>query len=89
MLAIGSHDDHVYIYKIDDEGKYSFYCQLKASSSFITTLDWSEDNKFIRTNDGAHELIFYSIEEKKQYTNIDAKEFRWATHSNQFGNHRQ
>jgi len=68
MLAIGSHDCHVYIYKIDDEGKYSFYCQFKGSTIFITALDWSADSKFIRTNDGAHELLFYSIEDKSQDT---------------------
>jgi len=68
MLAIGSHDDHVYIYKIEEEGKYSLYHQFKGSSSFITALDWSADSKFIRTNDGAHELLFYSIEDKSQDT---------------------
>lgn len=55
MLAVGSHDDHVYVYKISDDGKYHGYHKFKLASSFITALDWSTDSKFIRTNDGAHE----------------------------------
>ena len=88
MLAVGSHDDHVYVYKISDEGKYHAYHKYHIATSFITALDWSTDSKFIRTNDGAHEQLFYNIDEKIQDTHGSVTSREWATHSVQFGDDR-
>jgi len=51
-LAVGSHDDSIYIYKISDSGEYSMHWAITfVHSSAITGLDWSRDNRFIRAID--------------------------------------
>ncbi|CAI2383913.1 unnamed protein product [Moneuplotes crassus] len=64
-LAAGSHDNNIYIYDISDHG-YSFYCVLKGHNSYISSLDWSDDGAFIRSNCGAYELLFFDVENKEQ-----------------------
>jgi WD40 repeat protein len=86
FLAVGSHDDHLYVYQINAEGHYSLYHAFHAGSSFINALDWSLDGSRLRTTDGAHEMLFYNITEKTHDTHSTAAEgLDWATHSVQFG----
>jgi WD40 repeat protein len=40
LLAVGSHDNNIYIYKIEEEN-YSLKGTLKGHNSFITGVDWS------------------------------------------------
>ncbi|TRY85650.1 hypothetical protein DNTS_008799 [Danionella cerebrum] len=48
LLAVGSHDNFIYLYTVSDKGrKYSRYGKCTGHSSYITHLDWSPDNKFI------------------------------------------
>jgi len=63
MLAVGSHCDNIFIYTVSEEG-YKLYCKFSRHSSFITSLDWSLDGAYIRSTDGAHELLYYSLETK-------------------------
>jgi hypothetical protein len=42
-----------------------------AGSSFINALDWSKDGNFVRTTNGAHELLFFNINEKKNHDSQD------------------
>lgn len=56
-LAVGSHDDTVYI--IDTKTYKKINKTKNASSSFITGLDWSTDSTYIRTVDGSYELLFF------------------------------
>lgn len=53
MLAVGSHDNRIYIYSVDQD-KYSLLGSLKGHSSFITGIDWSEDGKTLRSVCGAY-----------------------------------
>lgn len=48
-LAVGSHDNMIYVYDITDHG-YALYCILKGHSSYISCLDWSVDESYIRSN---------------------------------------
>lgn len=50
-------------------------------SSYITALDWSEDSKWIRTNCGAYELLFWDASNGSQNTNgrSELKDTAWAT----------
>lgn len=61
-LAVGSHDSTVYI--IDTKTYKKIMKTKNASSAFITGLDWSVDSNWIRSVDGAYELLFFKVNEK-------------------------
>lgn len=63
MLAVGSHDNYIYVV---DTKSYSDKKprRLTGHSSFITSLDWSIDSRWIRSNCGAYELLFYDVTSK-------------------------
>ena len=58
-LAVGSNDNFVDIYVVEAGFKWAGQCT--GSSSFITHLDWSVDSKYLQTNSGASERLFYQI----------------------------
>ena len=64
-LAVGSHDNFIYLYSTVPTGKYRFTTKLKGHSSFITGLDWSIDGDWIRSSCGAYELLFFDVHNKK------------------------
>lgn len=61
-LAVGSHDNKIYVF---ETGKYKKKHDLTGHSSFITSLDWSQDSRWIRSNCGAYELLFFDLKKKK------------------------
>lgn len=65
MLAVGSHDNNIYIYKINGDS-YEKHGALKAHNSFITNLDWSKDSKSIHSNCGAYEYLFFDVQNLQQ-----------------------
>ena len=83
-LAVGSHDNHVYIYSATD---YTLLGTLKGNSSFIVSLDWSIDGGYIRTVSGAHELLFYSIDTMQQDRSgaSNTVSVIWDTNTAKFG----
>ena len=66
MLAVGSHDSNIYIYSTGSS-EYKLIGTLKGHKSYITSLDWSLDNTWIRSNSGANEYFFFKIEDMHQY----------------------
>lgn len=58
-LAVGSNDGLVDVYAVSQ--RYKKVGECNRSGSFITHLDWSVDSKFLQTNDGAGERIFYRM----------------------------
>ena len=58
LFAVGSHDNYVYIYSTDD---WSCKGKLVGHSSFIVAFDWSCDSTYIRSNCGAHEILYFSM----------------------------
>jgi WD40 repeat protein len=61
-LAIGSHDDTVYIYKTNEDGPYSLLKAFDTFSSAILAIDWSVDSKFLRVLDQSYLKNFIDLE---------------------------
>ncbi|XP_060712147.1 echinoderm microtubule-associated protein-like 2 isoform X1 [Hemiscyllium ocellatum] len=81
-LAIGSHDNYVYIYTVAENGrKYNRVGRCSGHSSFLTHLDWSTDSRYIVTNSGDYEVLFWTPN-CKQVTSMDVvRDLEWATSS--------
>ena len=47
MLAAGSHDNFIYVYDVENGYSKKFKC--KGHTSYITSVDWSEDSSILRT----------------------------------------
>lgn len=59
FLAIGSHDNCIYIYGVADNGrKYTRVGKCSGHSSFITHLDWSVNSQFLVSNSGDYEILY-------------------------------
>jgi len=59
-LAVGGHDDTIYVYKIDTNGNYSLNWKIEyMHSSAITALDWSRDSRFLKAIDQAYLKLYY------------------------------
>ncbi|CAB1348649.1 unnamed protein product [Coregonus sp. 'balchen'] len=81
FLAIGSHDNFVYIYAVTENGKkYSRVGKCTGHSSFVTHLDWSVDSQYIVTNSGDYEILFWESSSGKHVTSMDlVRNVEWAT----------
>lgn len=81
---MGSHDNRIYIY---DASNYQLLGKLTKHNSFIVSLDWSQDGKYIRSVCGAHELLFFTVADFQQDPNgaTNTKGTEWATNSNKYG----
>ena len=62
-LAVGSHDNHIYVY--DVENNYALHANFNKHNSFVTALDWSSDSVFIRSICGAYEKLFFNVRNKE------------------------
>uniref|UniRef100_A0A8C8FEJ0 HELP domain-containing protein n=1 Tax=Oncorhynchus tshawytscha TaxID=74940 RepID=A0A8C8FEJ0_ONCTS len=81
FLAVGSHDNFVYIYAVTENGKkYSRVGKCTGHSSFVTHLDWSVDSQYIVTNSGDYEILFWEASSGKHVTSMDlVRNVEWAT----------
>jgi len=61
LCAIGSHDNKIYLYKTKN-WKRKFKRPMNKHSSYITHLDFSNCGKFLHSNCGAYELLFWNLE---------------------------
>ena len=61
-LAVGSHDNKVYIYNV---GSWTLHGKCEAHSSYIMAMDWCAESKYIRSNCGAYELLFFTVADTK------------------------
>uniref|UniRef100_A0A672T8R6 EMAP like 4 n=1 Tax=Sinocyclocheilus grahami TaxID=75366 RepID=A0A672T8R6_SINGR len=67
----------------------SFNLRLQGHSSYITHLDWSPDNKFIMSNSGDYEILYWDIPNgcKLIRNRSECKDIDWATYTCVLGFH--
>ena len=87
MLAVGSHDHRIDVYICEQTGKYVIKCELNAHNSFITSMDWTLDSKWIRSVCGGYELLFHNIKDGKHDEKgaEKTKGMEWSSHKVKFG----
>ena len=88
-LAIGSHDNYVYIY---DTVRYTKKSRDWKHSGAVLGLDWSKDSTAIKTHGGEHDLLFWNVDQNgKISANTSGarglKNEEWSTYSTHFGWH--
>ncbi|XP_045683674.1 echinoderm microtubule-associated protein-like 4 [Phyllostomus hastatus] len=84
FLAVGSHDNFIYLYVVSENGrKYSRYGKCTGHSSYITHLDWSPDNKYIMSNSGDYEILYWDIPSgcKLIRNRSECKDIDWTTYT--------
>ncbi|XP_060025592.1 echinoderm microtubule-associated protein-like 4 isoform X8 [Lagenorhynchus albirostris] len=84
FLAVGSHDNFIYLYVVSENGrKYSRHGKCTGHSSYITHLDWSPDNKYIMSNSGDYEILYWDIPNgcKLIRNRSDCKDIDWTTYT--------
>ncbi|XP_059000443.1 echinoderm microtubule-associated protein-like 3 isoform X4 [Mustela lutreola] len=89
-LAIGSHDNMIYIYSVSSDGaKSSRFGRCVGHSSFITHLDWSKDGSFIMSNSGDYEILYWDVVGgcKLLRNRYDSRDREWATYTCVLGFH--
>ncbi|XP_065822206.1 echinoderm microtubule-associated protein-like 1 isoform X4 [Labrus bergylta] len=83
FLAIGSHDNYIYIYAVAENGrKYSRVGKCSGHSSFITHLDWSVDSQYLVSNSGDYEILYWIPSVCKQVVSVETtRDIEWATYT--------
>jgi len=82
LLALGSRDNNVYVYSCEDSFKsYSKKNECAGHSSFIRSLDFSEDGQYIETNSGDYENLFWNLSETPASITdqSDLRDVTWKT----------
>ncbi|XP_063804434.1 echinoderm microtubule-associated protein-like 1 isoform X4 [Pseudophryne corroboree] len=89
FLAIGSHDNYIYIYAVNENGrKYSRIGKCSGHSSFITHLDWSVNSQYLMSNSGDYEILYWIPAACKQVVSVETtRDLDWATHTCTLGFH--
>ena len=64
-LAVSCHDTNIYIFECE---KFELIHTLKECTSFVQHIDWCVNSRFLRTNDGSYELLYFDTHTGKQVT---------------------
>lgn len=80
-LALGSRDNYIYIYSVEDGGqKYNRIGRCHGHSSFVTHIDWSIDGQHLASNSGDYEVLFWNIPSCEQETSANImRDVEWAS----------
>eukprot|EP00058_Branchiostoma_floridae_P022229 XP_002607719.1 hypothetical protein BRAFLDRAFT_82834 [Branchiostoma floridae] len=89
ILAIGSHDNHIYMYNVENHGKsYKKTTRLSGHSSFVTHLDFSTDGRYMQSTSGDYELLYWDVAARSQLQFKSAmRDVTWNTQTCVFGFH--
>jgi microtubule-associated protein-like 6 len=76
-LAVSSHDNNIYVF---DRKSYTRTAVLRGHSSYITHMDFSADGRFLQSNCGAYELLFWDVDRGRQITSASSlRDVHWET----------
>lgn len=83
-LAVGSHDNNIYVY--DATSDFALLGKCDKHNSYIMAMDWAADGSYIRSNCGAYELLFFTIPDCQQDPSgrTNTKPVTWATKTVKF-----
>ncbi|XP_017783168.1 PREDICTED: echinoderm microtubule-associated protein-like 2 isoform X2 [Nicrophorus vespilloides] len=82
LLAVGSRDNNIYIYQVSEQYRFSRIGKCLGHSSFITHIDWAEDNQSLRSNSGDYELLYWNATTCRQIVQSSTmKDIKWATNT--------
>ena len=90
-LAVGSHDNHIYIYSVDPEThKYHLHAKDGRNSSWINAIDWTLDSKEVRTTSGDYTTLYFNVETKEAdpHGSETAADKSWASSNIKYGKDR-
>lgn len=82
-VAVGSHDNGLYIYSVLDGGQCLRRHQsgvLTGHRNFITHIDWSRDGNYIQSVSGDYDLRYWNVDsmQKERSSNLFC-DMQWAT----------
>jgi WD40 repeat protein len=78
LLAVGSHDNSVYVYSVSQQFKRKF--KFSKHNSYISHFDFSRDNRYLQSNCGAYEILFCETDSGKQVMSSAALgDTEWAS----------
>ncbi|XP_065192745.1 77 kDa echinoderm microtubule-associated protein-like [Sycon ciliatum] len=86
-VALGSHDNYIYVYNVsEDRRTFERHGRCAGHSSFITHVDWSADSQNLKSCSGDYELLFWDANTCKQATSAVAlRDAEWATYTTILG----
>ena len=77
-LAIASNDNYVYVCEARGS-RLGLRSRCRGHSSFVTDISISKDDKFLMSNDGAGEILFWEVQTGKRVTRTAKyKNLQWA-----------
>lgn len=84
MLAVGTHGNEIFIY---DVPSYNLRRKLEAHTTPIISIDWSEDNSYLRTVDEGFSMFFWEVPEFSQDKEgaEHTKDLKWTTQNAKIG----
>jgi len=83
-LAVGSHDNRIRIY--DVENGYKKIGECAKHTSFVHCLDWSTDSEGLRSVCGGYELLFWNKDGSQLPGGASSfKDEKWASQTCKFG----
>ncbi|XP_078617013.1 echinoderm microtubule-associated protein-like CG42247 isoform X2 [Branchiostoma floridae x Branchiostoma japonicum] len=80
LLAMGSHDNTIYLFSVLDDGRtFRKAALLKGHKNFLTHIDWSSDGRYLQSVDGDYELLFWKVDENRRENPAVTRDVTWHT----------
>ncbi len=82
-LACACRDNSVYIYEVSEDGMTCTKLgKCSGHSSCVAQVDWSLDSKYLVSNSGDYETLYWDAKSCKQLTNVQIiREIQWTTNT--------